>query len=85
MDRRAFIKNGIGAMATLGLGELILLHPAQAQAFLLAEQNDFNRPSMGIKTIDNKRIPFIIKRDIPSKLSFFLHGSKCMCLPGRWR
>lgn len=31
MDRRAFIKSGIGAMATLGLGELIFLNPAQAQ------------------------------------------------------
>ncbi len=32
MDRRAFIKNGIGAMATLGVGELIALTPTAVQA-----------------------------------------------------
>lgn len=32
MDRRAFIKHGIGAMATLGVGELITLTPSPAQA-----------------------------------------------------
>ena len=32
MDRRHFMKSGIGAMATLGLGETILLTPYAAQA-----------------------------------------------------
>ena len=32
MDRRGFIKSGIGSMATLGLGETILLTPNAASA-----------------------------------------------------
>ena len=32
MDRRTFIRNGIGSMATLGVGELIMLTPSTAQA-----------------------------------------------------
>ena len=32
MDRRSFIRKGIGSMATLGVGELILLNPSTAQA-----------------------------------------------------
>ncbi len=32
MDRRSFIRNGVGSMATLGVGELILLNPSTARA-----------------------------------------------------
>ena len=32
MDRRSFVKTGIGSMATLAVGERILLHPSSAQA-----------------------------------------------------
>ena len=43
MDRRSFIRNGIGSMATMAVGDLILLNPSTANAMAYRPIGDGNQ------------------------------------------